>query len=110
MASSLLLALQVASGITAFAALMAGAVSAGRMLLHLRKHDLGTYSRLGEPSVLSRSGSPLTQQYLREKRYLQSGSELVRLWGKRYHMFLMVALIGFAICVAAMAVSAMLAI
>ena len=110
MADSILLALQVTSGLTAFVAVLAGAISAGRMLLHLRKHDLGVYARLGEPSVLSRSGSPLTQQYLREKRYLQSGSELVQLWGRRYHMFLRVAFIGFAICVAAMAVSVVLAI
>jgi len=110
MAAQLLPALQYGAFVTSFIAVMAGAISAGRMLLHLRKLDLSTYARLGEPAVLSRSGSPLTQKYLWEKHYLQSEHEPVRRWGKRYHVCLIVALASFLTAVVAMALSSMLAI
>jgi len=85
MAQTLFFSIMLVAFIVAFFASVTGAVSAVRLLMHLRKLDPSTYEQVGGQFLALFGGKPAFRMYLGNKSYLESTHEPIRIWGKRFH-------------------------
>jgi hypothetical protein len=97
MAKSFFLGLMLVAFIAAFFASVAGVVSMGRLLMHLRKLDPSTYQQFGGQFSAIFGSKPAFRLYLHNRIYRQSAHEPIRTWGNRYYFSVATMFIAIAI-------------